>query len=103
MYGEMLEVGEIEAIKPDHGPRAVFAVVVPVPRRREDHVAPLHLDSSAVDGCEPALPLDDEPHRESDMPVGLGSLIGHHELQPCVQGVGRERCICEDGERWWIS
>lgn len=90
MHGKVLEVGQVEPVEPDHGARAVLAVVVPVPGRREDHVAALHADAPAVHGGEAALALDDEAHGEGDVPVGAGRLVGHDELEACVEGVGRE-------------
>lgn len=93
MDGKMLEIGKIEAIQPDHGTRAVFAMVVPVPRRRQDYIASLHEDPPAMHRSKSALAFDDEPHCKGYMPVGLCSLVGHDELQPCIQGVGGERSI----------
>lgn len=84
MDGEVLKVGEIKAVQPDHGTRPVLAVVVPVPGRCEDHVAPLHADAPALYGRKPTLALDDEPHSKGDMSVGLGRLVGHYQLQPAV-------------------
>lgn len=65
-------------------------MVVPVPGWRQDHVAPLHLDPLTLHGCKPSLAFDDEPHRKSYMSVGFRGLVGHHELQARIQGVGCE-------------
>ena len=75
MHREVLEVRQIESVKPDHGTGAVLAVVVPVPGGCEDHVAALHRDSFAMDSCEAALTLDNEAHGECDVSVRTGYLI----------------------------
>ncbi len=92
MYREVLEVREVEPVEPDHGAGAVFAVVVPVPGRGEDHVAALHGDALAVHGGEAAGAFDYEAHGEGDVAVGAGNFVGHDELEACVEGVG-----CEGG------
>lgn len=96
--GEVSEVGQVEAVEPNHGPRAVLAVVVPVPGRRQDHVASLHRDAFAVYRCEAALALDDEPHGERCVSMCLCCFVGHHQLQSGVQCVGGEGSVCVEGK-----
>jgi hypothetical protein len=88
--GEVSEVGEVEAIEPDHWARPVLAMVVPVPCRREDDIASVHLYAATVHGGEAAVALDDESHGERRVPVGRRRLIGHDELKSGVDGVCRE-------------
>lgn len=71
---------------------------MPIPGGRQDHVAPLHLDPLPLHRCKTSLAFDDEPHRKGYMSVGLCSLIGHHELQASVQGIGCEGRICHCGQ-----
>lgn len=95
--GEVSEVGQVEAVEPDHGTGAVLAVVVPVPGRRQDHVASLHGDAFAVHRGEAALALDDEPHGEGGVSMCLGRFVGHHQLQSGVECVGGEGSVCVEG------
>jgi len=62
---EIRESG-VEAVQPNDGGRAVVAVVVPGPARRDDKIAGTHGDTLAVDR-------------------GVSALALHHE----AQGVGR--------------
>lgn len=55
-------------------------MVVPVPRRRQDDISPLHVDALAVDSGETALSFDNEAHGERRVSVCSGCLIRHHEL-----------------------
>jgi hypothetical protein len=87
---KVLEVGEVKPVKPDHGTRAVLAVVVPVPGGSQDHVASLHGDSFSMDGREAALTFNDEAHGEGDVPVSASGLVGHDKLEPGVEGICRE-------------
>ncbi len=95
VHREMHKVGQIQPIKPDDRRvvaallvRALLAVVVPVPRRRHDHVAWLHRHTAPVNGGEAALPFDDEAAGEGGVPVGGGRLAGLDQLQAGVEGVG---------------
>lgn len=94
VHWKMLEVGEVKTIQPDHRTGAIFAVVMPVPSWRQDHITSLHPDPPTLHRRETPLAFDDEPHCKCYMSVGLCSLVGHHELQPCVQGVRCKGRIC---------
>ena len=78
MHGEVAEQGQIEPVQPDHWARAVLAMVVEVPGRGQDHVTAVHVDTFAVHGRETAVALDDEAHRECDVAVSRGGLVGHN-------------------------
>ena len=88
--GEVGEVGQVEAVEPNHGPAAILAVVVPVPRGSQDDITTLHLDTAALDGGEAALALDDEAHGKGSVAVGLGRFVWHDQLQAGIYGVGGE-------------
>ena len=64
---------------------------MPVPCRSEDYVAPVHLDTAPVHGCEASVAFDDEAHGEGSVPMRGGGLVWHDELEACVDGVGCER------------
>lgn len=53
-------------------------MVMVVPGWGEDHVAALHGDAAAVDGCEAAGAFDDEAHGEGCVAVGAGDFVGHY-------------------------
>lgn len=93
MDGEVGEVGQIQAVQPDHRARAVLTMIVPVPGGGQDHIASGHLNALAVDGCEAALAFDDEAHGKSRVTVRPGCLIGHYQLETSIDGIGREGCI----------
>lgn len=82
--GKMKKVRQIQTVQPDHGTGSVFAMVMPVPRRREDDIALLHLDALAVDGGESALAFDDEAHGERDVAMGGCGFVGHDKLEAGV-------------------
>lgn len=88
--GEVGEVGQVEAVEPNHGPAAILAVVVPVPRGGQYDITTLHLDTTALDSGEATVPLDDEAHGKGSVAVGLGRLVWHDQLQAGVYGVGGE-------------
>ena len=93
VHGKMTEIGEIQSVQPNHRARPVFAMVVIVPSRREDHIALLHLNSLSVNSSEATVAFDNEAHGKSSVTVGGGSFIGHDQLEACVESVGRIRCI----------
>ena len=87
------EIWQIKAIEPDHGAGTIFAVIVPVPRGREDDISSLHLDALAMDSSESPLALNNESHCKGRVAMSLSGLIGHDELEPGIDGVGGERGI----------
>lgn len=91
MSWEVSKVWQVKTVQSDHGPRAILAVVVPIPRRGEDDVCSLHLDALTTDCRETSLALNDESHGKYRVAVSLGRLVGHDELQ---HGIHR---VCGEG------
>src|ERR1700722_12639779 len=61
---------------------------MPIPRWRQNNIAPVHCDALTVDGCKAALTFDDKPHCEGGVAMRRCSLIRHNELEASVEGVG---------------
>jgi hypothetical protein len=80
VYWKRLVYGEVEAVEPDHRLTTLVTVVVPSPRRSQDHVAALHVYLFAIDGSEAAVTFDDEAEREGNVTVGGRHLAGENEL-----------------------
>jgi fermentation-respiration switch protein FrsA (DUF1100 family) len=95
VHREVDKAGQVEAVKPDNGPGVaallvgtLFAVVVPVPGRRDDDVARPHGHPPPVHRREAALALDDETAGKGRVPVRGRRLARLHQLQTGVQRVG---------------
>lgn len=66
---------------------ATVPMVMPVPNGCQNDVAPFHRHTFPVHRREATVAFDDEPHRERDMSVSWGGLVGHHQLQTAVDGI----------------
>jgi hypothetical protein len=68
-------------------------MIMPMPRWREDHITPLHLDFLTLNGCEAIGALDDKSECESCMSVCGSCLAWVDELEAAVDGVGCVGCF----------
>lgn len=88
------EERQIQPIQPDHRIRALVAMVMPMPRRGQDHVAARHGDLLPFNGRKAIAAFDDEAQRERDVAVCGGRLAGEDELEAAVDGVGGVWWFC---------
>jgi hypothetical protein len=77
MDREVSEVGQIQAVQPDHRAAAILAMVMVVPSRRQDHISLLHADASPMHRRKAPIALDDIAHCKRGVSVRWGGLIRH--------------------------
>lgn len=77
MHWKVCEIWQIQGIEPDHWARSILPMVMPIPRRRQDEIPTLHVDSAALHCGETALTLYDEATGEGCVTMCRSSLVGH--------------------------
>ena len=85
----------VQPVKPHHRLRhafnAVIAVIMPVPRRRNDEVSGMHRGALAADRRVRTLAIDDEAQRRLHVAMRRRDLAGQDQLQTRVQRLGDRR------------
>lgn len=69
---------------------------MPLPLWSQDNIAFLHVDFLSFHRGEATAAFDDESQRECTVSVRWGSFAWIDELKTSVDGIGRERRLCDE-------